>query len=155
MGQRTALRGQEALSGMLDIAPVLADDSSELVKDAAVQTARQLGNEGDAIAMTAKHFYQKNRVALFAGALAIGGAVGVAKYKNRKDQQEVYDETLHMQEPQEEQKRFGIRKALLSNERGKSSLDPLATAGVVGNLDRNKISHHSMDPHKNRHLFQG
>jgi hypothetical protein len=155
MGQRVALRGQEALSGMLDIAPVLADDSSELVKDAAVQTARQLGNEGDAIAMTAKHFYQKNRVALFAGAVAVGGAAAFAKHKNRKDQQDLYDESRQMQAPQEEQRRFGIREALLNNRSNKSTLDPLATAGVVGNLDRNKIGHHSMDPNKNRHLFQG
>jgi hypothetical protein len=155
MGQRTALRGQEALAGMLDIAPSLADDASDIATDAARATARAAGNKGDDIALAARQFYNKNKFAMLAGALAIGGAVGVAKYKNRKDQQEVYDETFHMQEPQEEQKRFGIRKALLSNERGKSSLDPLATAGVVGNLDRNKISHHSMDPHKNRHLFQG
>jgi hypothetical protein len=33
--------------------------------------------------------------------------------------------------------------------------DPLTTAGVVGNLDRNKIGHYKMGAQKNAHLFGG
>jgi hypothetical protein len=33
--------------------------------------------------------------------------------------------------------------------------DPLVTAGVVGNLDRNKIGHHNMSSKKHAHLFGG
>jgi hypothetical protein len=31
----------------------------------------------------------------------------------------------------------------------------LVTAGVVGNLDRNKIGHTKMGPNKNNHLYGG
>jgi hypothetical protein len=152
MGQRVALRGQEALGGLLDVAPILADESSDLARSAVIESIQL---PGDKIAEEGRQFYQKNKVALFAGAVAIGGAVAFAKYRNRKDQQDLYDETRQMEAPQEEQRRFGIREALLNNRNNKSTLDPLSTAGVVGNLDRKKIGHHSMDPNKNRHLFQG
>ena len=60
-----------------------------------------------------------------------------------------------MGEPQEEQRRFGAQDALLNARRYKTTADPLATAGVVGNLDRNKIGHHNMSSKKHAHLFGG
>ena len=41
----------------------------------------------------------------------------------------------------------------LFSQRDKSEKDPLFTAGIVGNLDRQKIGHTSMGSNKNSHLF--
>ena len=41
------------------------------------------------------------------------------------------------------------------NQQTSARRDPLVTAGVVGNLDRNKIGHTGMGPNKYNHLYGG
>ncbi|MEY4332040.1 MAG: hypothetical protein RLZZ196_778, partial [Bacteroidota bacterium] len=62
--------------------------------------------------------------------------------------------TMH-QQPYEnpglvQQANSGIQE---DNQQMSSRRDPLVTAGVVGNLDRNKIGHTGMGPDKYNHLF--
>lgn len=88
------------------------------------------------------------------------GALGVAAFsagyyiarKNRKDQ--MYDEVMH-QQPYEER---GLVQDANYNTQADTQIysarrDPLVTAGVVGNLDRNKIGHTKMGPNKYDYLY--
>lgn len=117
--------------------------------------ARESGNRAKELIYAGAEFAEKNKKVALIGAAAIGVGVLFARRKNKSDQQALYDEVLEMGEPQQEQRRFGAQDALLNARKYKTTADPLATAGVVGNLDRNKISHHNMSARKNDHLFKG
>ena len=89
-------------------------------------------------------------------AAAIGAAVaGIGYYAYRRGRQnDIYDETLE-QQPTE-----GYSGKINSSDSEPQRInsfrrDPLVTAGVVGNLDRNKIGHHRMGNDKYNHLYSG
>jgi hypothetical protein len=74
--------------------------------------------------------------------------------KYRENQ--IYDETIEAQ-PTE---RFARSQGLSDQMELQASIssfrrDPLVTAGVVGNLDRNKIGHYRMGNDKYNHLYSG
>ena len=58
-----------------------------------------------------------------------------------------------LSEPESGQRPYGAQEALLNARTAQSTSDPLATAGVVGNLDRRKIGHTNMGPNKYEHLY--
>jgi len=148
---RGAAQDKEALDGIKDAAIRIVDDPSF---DMGIKSSTAL--PGEKITLAGRQFWNNNKGMIALGVAAVTGGYLYGKYQNKKDQKELYNETMQVQSPQEEQRRFGIRDALLDRiENPKSKLDPLATAGVVGNLDRSKINHQNMNPHKNAHLFQG
>lgn len=105
--------------------------------------------------VAAADFMDKNRKGIAIGA-AIAGSALVARHfykKHRENQQ--YESTMMLSEPEEGQRPYGAQEALLNARKTHSTSDPLDTAGVVGNLDRNKIGHSNMGPNKYNHLFRG
>jgi len=98
-------------------------------------------------------FYIANKPKI--GFAALGLAVAGAGYyiaKNRREQS-LYEETREIQDfealsPRTQKPNFSILSSPQSTRR-----DPLVTAGVVGNLDRNKINHTRMGPNKYNHLY--
>jgi hypothetical protein len=88
------------------------------------------------------------------GTIAVAAASAGYYLAKRQRKNDMYDETMH-QQPYEnpglvQQANSGIQE---DNQQMSSRRDPLVTAGVVGNLDRNKIGHTGMGPDKYNHLF--
>ena len=100
--------------------------------------------------------YASHKAKLGYGALGVGvAAAGYYMYKKHRERQ-LYNETLDRQ-PTE---RAITTDQMEDSSRAFSQVssfrkDPLATAGVVGNLDRAKIGHTQMGPNKYNHLFGG
>jgi hypothetical protein len=94
---------------------------------------------------------------VYAGVGAVA-ALSAGYYLARRTQKnQVYDETMEQQEfepgPMSIQDFNNIDQELARQT--SSRRDPLVTAGVVGNLDRNKTSHYKMGPNKYNHLYGG
>jgi hypothetical protein len=71
----------------------------------------------------------------------------------RGNENDLYDATMGPAPVEQGQRPYGIQEALMGNGQTSRRRDPLFTAGVVGNLDRQKIGHTSMGSNKNNHLF--
>lgn len=101
-----------------------------------------------------KQFYVNNKknIRNFAiGAAAAG--VGYYLY-NRKKESDLYNETLETQPVSRNMNSLTTRSYSPSSQTSRQ-LDPLATAGVVGNLDRRRIGHTQMGNDRHSHLFGG
>jgi hypothetical protein len=83
------------------------------------------------------------------GLLAAGA--GYYIYKNYQENK-VYDETVE-QQPLQKSSAGRPSPVLTQEDLASFRRDPLVTAGVVGNLDRNKIGHTKMGPNKYNHLY--
>jgi hypothetical protein len=81
----------------------------------------------------------------------VAAGVGYYTYSKYKENQ-VYDETIESQ-PIESGGRNRQSPRLSQSDLSSFRRDPLVTAGVVGNLDRNKIGHTNMGPNKYNHLY--
>lgn len=92
------------------------------------------------------------------GLAALGVGVASAGYYmyNKSQESSVYDETMEAQ-PVEANGQIRRANSSFQTTAGMTSSrrDPLTTAGVVGNLDRNKIGHTRMGPDKYNHLYGG
>jgi hypothetical protein len=113
--------------------------------------------EGEKIASDAiavgRRLYESNKGKFALGALALAGAVTGYKMAKRGNENDLYDATMAPAPVEEGQRPYGIQEALMSNGQTSRRRDPLFTAGVVGNLDRQKIGHTSMGSNKHSHLF--
>lgn len=94
---------------------------------------------------------------VYTGVAAVA-ALSAGYYLARRNQKnQAYDETMEQQEfepgPMSIQDFNNIDQELARQT--SSRRDPLVTAGVVGNLDRNKTSHYKMGPNKYNHLYGG
>ena len=101
--------------------------------------------------MTDFYIANKPKIGFAALGLAVAGA-GYYIAKNRREQR-LYEETREVQNfeqanPRSQRPNFNAMSSPQSTRR-----DPLVTAGVVGNLDRNKINHTRMGPNKYNHLY--
>ena len=99
---------------------------------------------------------EKVKPKLAMGAIAVGAASAGYYLAKRNRTSKMYDETMR-QQPYEntglvQEANFNI---LQDNQQTSARRDPLVTAGVVGNLDRNKIGHTAMGPNKYNHLYGG
>lgn len=99
----------------------------------------------------------KIKPGVYIGAVA-ATAIGAGYYLARKREKEnLYEEVM---EPQDTELNIGPMGVSEFNKidqqmasQSSSRRDPLMTAGVVGNLDRQKISHYKMGPKKYDHLY--
>lgn len=90
------------------------------------------------------------------GAIAVGAASAGYYLAKKNRQNKMYDDPMS-QMPYEnsgivQEANSGIQQ---DNQQTSARRDPLVTAGVVGNLDRNKIGHTAMGPNKYNHLYGG
>jgi len=91
--------------------------------------------------------------------LAAVGLLSAGYYIARKNKEsDLYGETME-QQPTERSSRgdvsYSNNESISTNPQMSTRRDPLATAGVVGNLDRNKINHTRMGPQKYSNLYGG
>lgn len=140
-----------------------ADDAAIAAKNTAAQVISDEGIAGQLrtnisrsrLGMTPNKildFYINNKANIRnvgLGLLAAGA--GYYMYKNYQENQ-VYDETLE-QQPYQTSSAGRPSPALTQQDLASFRRDPLVTAGIVGNLDRNKIGHTNMGPNKYNHLF--
>jgi hypothetical protein len=98
-----------------------------------------------------RKFYQANKNIFLVGALATAAAVVGYKTIKRREENELYESTMAIAPYEEGRRPYGIQEALMNGTSRRK--DPLFTAGIVGNLDRQKIGHTSMGSNKYNHLF--
>jgi hypothetical protein len=99
--------------------------------------------------------YTANKKNIAVGALAIA-SLGVGYYMHKKNQErELYDETIAPQPTQSRSVQIAPFNNSYSLNGSRRTQMPLSTAGVVGNLDRQKIGHHQMGNNKYNHLYGG
>ena len=146
------LRHQEALNARQITAEAIASNTGKIADNIIVNNSP---DPFEAIMMPTRQFYRENKKAFAIGAVAIGAALGARHLYKKHTQNELYESTIEEQEPEKFQRSYGAQHALLNAKPRSSSLDPLATAGIVGNMDRSKINHSNMSNSKNNHLFQG
>jgi len=82
-------------------------------------------------------------------------ALSAGYYLARRNRdQQLYDQVMHEQPLENpgltQQTNYDTQDTM---QMASTRRDPLVTAGVVGNLDRNKIGHTMMGPNKYNHLF--
>jgi len=81
-------------------------------------------------------------------------AAGYYMYKRTREN-DVYNETMDEQPIQQYAGRMSMDETRGVQPMNARRRDPLVTAGVVGNLDRNRINHHRMGNDKYNHLYSG
>jgi hypothetical protein len=145
---------EEAIRGLGATANVLAEDS-KLVTALKINKAKEIGNKFEPFAIRAEAMYKANRGKVAIGAAVIGTALIARHFSKKHRENQQYESTMMMSEPEQGQRPYGAQEALLAPKPPQSNSDPLATAGVVGNLDRRKVGHTNMSPQKNAHLFRG
>lgn len=99
-----------------------------------------------------------NNIKPHVGLAALGVAAMAGGYylTRKKEERDLYNETLEQQPYQPSVQNDMINSYTSSMSSNPSSRrDPLVTAGVVGNLDRNKIGHTKMGNNKYDHLYGG
>lgn len=139
--------------GFMNKAAHVLEDSGSVGAARRVVTRSKLGREPS----KALSFFIENKKGIYGGAAALVAAgAGYYMYKNYKEDQ-IYDETLSEQPTSGGYSNGRMMQQTMQPRMGYSSYkkDSLATAGVVGGLDRNKIGHHKMGSNKNSHLFGG
>ena len=166
MAQREA---EQVLNTANEVGELLQDNPAEkkaaedIVRKSRTSRALNQGEEVD-FAKTIRSdiktpmtdFYLKNKTKL--GYVGIGlAAAGLGYYISKKHRESnLYDETVQSQPTEPGNPRRAIQRNLASLASPQSTRrDPLVTAGVVGNLDRNKIGHTQMGPNKYNHLYGG
>lgn len=88
---------------------------------------------------------------------AVAGGLGFSYYVNkRRKEQNIYDETLSPQPIESASDYDRYRQDLgLPKQKIMKRIDPLLTAGVVGNADRRSIGHSNMGNNRYDYLFGG
>ena len=94
---------------------------------------------------------------VYAGVAAVAALSAGYYIGKRAQQNQLYDEVMESQPTENNIGPMSIRDFNQVDQQiasqSSSRRDPLVTAGVVGNLDRNKVSHYKMGPRKYDHLY--
>lgn len=136
-----------------------AATADELARNATLRTAvKQESANLDVDKMRpfevwAEEFMAKNKKKIAVGAALVGSALVARHFYRKHRQNQQYESTIMMSEPEIGERPYGAQEALFNARQARSTSDPLATAGVVGNLDRRKIGHTNMGPNKYQHLY--
>ena len=147
---------QEANARVVDAlnkAANILEDTGSVSQARKLMTRSRLGAGENA----ALNFLINNKKTIYGTGLGILAAgAGYYMYGKYKENQ-IYNETLEQQPTTIKPSNADMMEYTMQSQSGFSSYrrDPLVTAGVVGNLDRNKIGHYNMSSKKHSHLFGG
>lgn len=98
-------------------------------------------------------FYKANKGKIGIG-LAATALAGMAYYMTKKNREEkIFDEVLEKQPYEDSGQLDPLSDIQATYNYAPIQASPLSTAGVVGNLDRNRIGHTRMGNNRNNHLF--
>ena len=139
---------QASLKGLLALAEI---DQKDIKLSAIGATDEQ--EIASKMISVGREFYSQNKGKFAIGALALAGTITGYKMAKRQNENDGYNGTMDLAPVEQGQRPYGIQEALMGNGQTSRRKDPLFTAGVVGNLDRQKIGHTSMGPSKHSHLF--
>jgi hypothetical protein len=164
MAQREA---EQALNRANQIGEIFEEDpTARRAAESVVRTSKKSKVLSDEVDLTKKartdfkspmtDFYIKNKTKL--GYAGIGlAAAGIGYYMSKKNREsDLYNETMKSQPTEPGNPRRAMQRSQASLASPQSTRrDPMVTAGIVGNLDRNKIGHSQMGPNKYNHLYGG
>jgi hypothetical protein len=146
----------DASSRQLDRANLLAERLAQLGSGAQRDIQKRMSSRRMGDASSLADFYVSNKTNLKLGAVGLAAAAIGYYSTNKYQERQMYNESFE-QQPYERGRQISslndYSRETYSFNQNRS--DPLATAGVVGGLDRAKINHTSMNPYKNNHLFGG
>lgn len=98
-------------------------------------------------------FYKANKLKIGLG-LGISALAGFAYYRVKKhNENQLYDEVMEQQPISNVEREDPLKQIKETYNYAPIRSNPMATAGVVGGLDRNKIGHTRMGNNRNNHLF--
>lgn len=121
-----------------------------------ITTKMKAAEAGDEGLLSLRSLYSNNKTNI-RNALIGAAAAGVGYYAYKRSREnDIYNETLETQptsRPKYNQNTSTVSNNYSNGRRNNS--DPLATAGVVGNLDRMRIGHTQMGNDRHNHLFGG
>ena len=166
---RTSVKAQEEtldalnrtlkVESMLDDTAVKRTASRVFLESQNSTKAEQVISSGadrvkNAIPTPMTDFFLKNKKPIgYAGIGLAAAGIGYYLFKKRQESN-LYNETMEAQPTEANQGRSMSAPAQLASPQS-TRRDPLTTAGVVGNLDRNKIGHTNMGSNKYSHLYGG
>jgi hypothetical protein len=137
----------------LNKAANILEETKSVAEARKIMTRSRLG-AGENVAL---NFFINNKKLIYGTGLGILAAgAGYYAYGKYKENQ-FYNETLEQQPTTQRPSNSNMMSYTMQEPQTSSSFrrDPLVTAGVVGNLDRNKIGHYNMSSKKHSHLFGG
>ena len=168
MGRTSEIAQEEslrALNSQIKVETLLEDSNNKRIASRTVLEAQNSSRTESAIAAGSRRlqnsiptpltdFYLKNKIKI--GYAGIGlAAAGIGYYMSKKQKEaSLYDESLEFQPTEANMGRANSAPAELAQLKS-TRRDPLVTAGIVGNLDRNKIGHSQMGSNKYNHLYGG
>jgi hypothetical protein len=154
-----AARSVEADKKAVDLASVISDhlDDNRGIRDQVLseRTSLKVGKKFADETAAARAMYAKyKKPAGLAGLGVAAAGIGYYAYK-RSQESSTYDDVMDPMEtmPAMAPRTDLYREDFMSGQNFSVTGDPLATAGVVGNLDRNKIGHTNMGPNKYDYLY--
>ena len=153
--QLAGLRMDEAAQSARTTAAQRLEESPDLIRALEIRKATEVGDKFRPFTIRAQKMWGENKGKAAIGAAVIGTALLARHLSKKHRENEQYESTMMLSEPEQGQRPYGAQEALLTPKAPQSNSDPLATAGVVGNLDRRKVGHTNMSPQKNAHLFRG
>lgn len=156
--------GGEAADDMVEAAKRIRDGVMGKISDAISGTSKstqrilRMRQKRRMIGMQANEFIEsliQNKGGL--KGIGIGMTAAAAGYYiyKRTRENDVYNETMDEQPIQQYAGRMSMDETRGVQPMNARRRDPLVTAGVVGNLDRNRINHHRMGNDKYNHLYSG
>ena len=157
--QQEAVRGIETDSKARGLATIISDhlDDNRSLRDQVLseRTSLKVGKKfADETAAARAAYAKYKKPAGLAGLGVVAAGVGYYAYKKSQEDNS-YDEVMDPMEtmPAMAPRTDIYREDFMSGQNFSVTGDPLATAGVVGNLDRSKIGHTNMGPNKYDHLY--
>lgn len=146
----------DALTKLEEAIPLVDNITEGVGVRVAEESAGRVGQPvADAAIKAGRQFVKNYKTGIYLAGLAAATAVIGKKALDKREENQLYDRTMDTMPAESGDRPYGIQDAMFARKTASRRKDPLVTAGVVGNLDRNKVGHTSMGPDKNNHLFGG